>query len=331
MIFSLTPTGRSLGLTSAGLGQQLRAAYSGRRVQIFNQNQAELEVRVMLSDDERDNLSSLFSFPIKTPSGEFVPLANVAVLENRRGIDVIRHNRSEMAVRIFADVDAEIANAFAIVDDLEANHIPDITERHNLSFGLSGKSLDDKIILDVMSVGAVLTLVLIYLILAWVFASYLWPLAIMTAIPFGISGAIFGHWVMGMAVGAMTLLAFFSLTGIVVNDSIVLISFFKRSVENGLPLREALEDAIRARFRAVLLTSLTTVAGLAPLMFANSSMAMYYAPIAVTICFGLVFATLLVLLVIPAMVLLLEGLKQRLAELWRRLTGAAAPTRGVQS
>jgi multidrug efflux pump subunit AcrB len=331
LIFTLTPTGRSLGLTSEGLGEQLRAAYSGRRVQIFNQNQAELEVRVMLPDAERDNLSSLFSFPIKTPSGAFVPLSNVAVLENRRGIDVIRHNRSEMAVRIFADVDAEIANAFAIVDDLETNHIAGITERHNLSFGLSGKSLDDKIILETMSVGAVLTLVLIYLILAWVFASYLWPLAIMAAIPFGISGAIFGHWVMGMPVGAMTLLAFFSLTGIVVNDSIVLISFFKRSVEDGVPLRKALEGAVQARFRAVLLTSLTTVAGLAPLMFANSSMAMYYTPIAVTICFGLVFATLLVLLVIPAMVLLLEGLKQRLLELRHRFAGAPAPTQGAQS
>jgi len=139
-----------------------------------------------------------------------------------------------------------------------------------------------------------------------VFSSYIWPLAIMMAIPFGLTGAIVGHWVTGWDIGAMSLLAFFSLTGIVVNDSIVLISFLRRDVDAGVPLIEALRNATRARFRAVILTSLTTVAGLLPLIFVTSSLAMYVAPIAVTICFGLSFATLLVLLVIPALILLLE-------------------------
>jgi multidrug efflux pump subunit AcrB len=121
----------------------------------------------------------------------------------------------------------------------------------------------------------------------------------------------------------MSLLAFFSLTGIVVNDSIVLISFLKRDVDAGKPLRESMEQAIKARFRAVMLTSMTTIAGLMPLMFETSSMAFYMAPIAVTICFGLAFATLLVLIVIPALILLLETLKSRLHAFSQRLVTQA--------
>ncbi len=185
--------------------------------------------------------------------------------------------------------------------------------------------------LEVMGVGAVLTLILIYLILAWVFASYLWPLAIMTAIPFGLTGAIVGHWLLGMDIGAMSLLAFFSLTGIVVNDSIVLISFVRRSVEAGTGIKQALFEAVSARFRAVILTSLTTIAGLLPLIFESSTLALYFTPIATTICFGLAFATLLVLLVIPALVLLLEQLKSTLGDTVVRLTTRTRSSQGVNT
>lgn len=313
IIFELTPRGRALGLTSDAIGRQLRAAYSGSRVQIFNENENELEVRVMLPDAERDDLGRLQRFPIKTPDGRFMPLSNVAVLYNRRGIDVIRHTDTRLAVSVSADVDPEVANAMAITSDIRKTALPAILDRNNLTFGLGGKSRSDEAILATMLIGGVLTLLLIYLILTWVFASYLWPLAIMMAIPFGFTGAVVGHWVTGWDVGAMTMLAFFALTGVVVNDSIVLISFFKRDLEHGTPLREALEKAVTARFRAVILTSLTTIAGLTPMMFEDSTLAFYTSPIAVTLCFGLAFATLLVLLVIPALVLLLEGGKARLA------------------
>ena len=159
-----------------------------------------------------------------------------------------------------------------------------------------------------MSIGAILTLIFIYLILAWAFASYSWPLAVMTAIPLGLTGAIVGHWVMGVDIGAMSLLAFFSLTGIVVNDSIVLISFFRRNLDDGLSINGAIHEAAISRFRAVILTSLTTIAGLTPLMFESSTLAMYMVPIAITICFGLAFSTFLVLLVVPALIILIENI-----------------------
>ncbi len=328
IIFKITARGRALGLTPNDIGRQLRAAYSGSLVQIFNENESEVEVRLMLPDDERDDLGRLQQFPIKTNAGNFVPLANVAILYNRRGIDIIRHTDNQMAVAVSADVDPEVGNAISITRDLEETALNEILDRNNLTFGLGGKSHQDQLIMNTMALGGMLTLVLIYLILAWVFASYLWPLAIMMAIPFGFTGAIFGHWVMGWDVGAMSLLAFFSLTGIVVNDSIVLISFFKRDVEAGLGLKESLIRAIRARFRAVILTSLTTIAGLMPLMFETSSLAFYVAPIAVTICFGLAFATVLVLIVIPALILLLEGMHAKLTttarQIWSNQTAGEA-------
>jgi multidrug efflux pump subunit AcrB len=312
IIFELTPEGLNLGLTADSVGRQLRAAYSGARVQIFNEQASELEVRVMLADAERNDLGRLQQYPIKTPAGEFVPLGTVARLYPRRGVDLIRHHDGRLAVTVSADVDAEVNNAMAITADLTQVVLPGILERHDLEFGLAGKSEQDQVIMATMALGGMLTLVLIYLILTWVFASWVWPLAIMLAIPFGLTGAVFGHWITGWDVGAMSLLGFFALTGIVVNDSIVLISFFRRDYEAGMPVREALERAIRARFRAVILTSLTTIAGLLPLMFETSTLSFMVAPIAVTICFGLAFATLLVLLVIPALLLMLESARARL-------------------
>jgi multidrug efflux pump subunit AcrB len=323
LIFTMTPTGNSLGLTPELIGRQLRAGYAGARVQIFNENQSELEVRVAASDAERENLGYLAQFPIKTLTNEWVPLSQVAQIETRSGIDMIRHHNSEMAIRVSADVDTAKNNTLTIIDDVKDKHLDEILNTWDLTFGLAGQSAQDQMMLEVMALGGLLTLVLIYLILAWVFASYLWPLAIMLAIPFGMTGAIAGHWVLGMELGAMSLLAFFSLTGIVVNDSIVLISFFKDEYNKAVEVRIALEHAVRLRFRAVLLTSLTTIAGLVALIFETSTLEMYVAPIAVTLCFGLAFATALVLLVIPAMVLLLESGKR---SLHARLLAITRPT-----
>jgi len=320
-IFSLTPQGRSLGVTAESLGSQLRAAYSGRRVQIFNDKQVELEVVVILPDAEREDMASLQRLPIQTPAGTLVALSNIATLYNRRGIDTIRHTDSRMSISISATVDSDANNAIAITEAITSQNLQPILDRYQVQFGLGGRSEQDQLMLQTLSLGSGLTLIFIYIILVWVFASYLWPLAIMMAIPFGLSGAVLGHLLMGMDIGPMSMLAFFSLTGIVVNDSIVLISFLKRDLEDDVDLVTALRRAIRARFRAVLLTSITTVAGLTPLLFGGSTLTIYTQPIAVTICFGLTLATLLVLLVIPALILLLERLNARVQLYWQRTIG----------
>ena len=327
-IFSLTPEGRALGLTPAALGRQLNAAYNGHRVQIFNRDETELEVRVMLADDERRDLASLRRFQIAAPNGGMLPLATVARLESRRGIDTIRHVDGELAVRVSAWVDSSAGNAMQILADVRDNVLPEIRRTWDVESGLSGKSLQDEEMLRTMQSGALLTLVFIYLILTWVFASWIWPLAIMITIPFGLTGAIAGHWIMGMDMGVMSLLAFFALTGVVVNDSIVLVTFFRRALDAGASMRDALEYAATARLRAVILTSLTTIAGLSPLLFETSSIGLFIVPIAVTLSFGLAFATLLVLLVVPALILLVEGAHQRLRALLGRTfrsSGTAQP------
>lgn len=237
----------------------------------------------------------------------------MASLSNRRGIDVINHNNGYMSVVVGASVDAEVNNTQQILTHLKENALSDIRDRYGLTSDLSGVSKRNQELVASMQKAALLTLVFIYLILAWSFASYTWPLAVMAAIPLGMTGAIAGHWIMDYDIGAMSLLAFFSLTGIVVNDSIVLISFFRRGLEEGLSVRDAIRDASLSRFRAVLLTSLTTIAGLSPLMFETFSLAMYMVPIAITLCFGLAFATLLVLLVVPSLVIIIEGLMSRIS------------------
>lgn len=315
MIFSLTTEGAALGLTTTGLGQQLRSAYFGNRVQIFNLNNSELEVLVTLPDNERDQISSLRQFPVRTPSGEVVPLGLVADLSTRRGIDVINHNGGFLSVMVSASVDSQISNAERVLASVQAEVLPELNQRYGLSSQLGGNSLQNQQLLETMQMGGTLTLIFIYLILAWSFSSYLWPLAVMSAIPLALTGAIVGHWVIGVDIGAMSMLAFFALSGVIVNDSIVLVSFLRREQEAGLNLIAAVRSAALSRFRAVLLTSLTTIAGLSPLMFENFSLAIYMVPIAVTLCFGLAFGTALVLLVVPAMIVIVERLKSRMMKL----------------
>lgn len=321
IVFSLTPSGKALGLTTEALGRQLRAAYSGRRVQVLDENDTEVDVMVMLPNKERENLASLRQFPVRTPSGQLVPLDMVATLSNRRGIDVINHNDGEMSVVVNASVDPKVNNAQKILADVRAHALKQIKAKYGLSSGLSGITRQNQEIVQTMSKGAVLTLIFIYLILAWSFGSYAWPLAVMTAIPLGLTGAILGHWIMGIDIGTMSLLAFFALTGIVVNDSIVLIDFFRRGLESGLTVKEAIREAALSRFRAVLLTSLTTVAGLVSLMFETFSLALYMVPIAVTICFGLGFATMLILLVVPSLIVMIEDVHNRMEKTRSRLAG----------
>ena len=182
-----------------------------------------------------------------------------------------------------------------------------------------------------MMAGFVLGLLGVFSLLSFQFRSYVEPLIVMVAIPLGLIGAVWGHLLMGLEFTMPSMLGFVSLSGIVVNDSIVLISFVRRSVEAGTGIKQALFEAVSARFRAVILTSLTTIAGLLPLIFESSTLALYFRPIATTICFGLAFATLLVLLVIPALVLLLEQLKSTLGDTVARLTTRARPSQGVNA
>ena len=301
LIYSLTPQGRALGLTVENVGQQLRAAYDGQVAQIFQDDGDEVEVRVLLPDAERHQLSSLESIGIRAPSGETVPLLTAVDIDYRRGFETLRHLDGNLSVRISADIDPAVNNNDSVNDSLAETVLPELVRNYGITYSFGGRAADQAETLGDMKLGLIFGLAMIYLVLAWVFASYSWPLVVMMAIPFGLVGAISGHYFMGIDLTILSLFGFFGLSGIVVNDSIILVTFFKELREQGMPYREAIIEAACQRLRAVLLTSLTTIGGLLPLLFEKSLQAQFLIPMAVSISFGLALATLLVLVVIPAM------------------------------
>lgn len=309
LVYRLTTQGESLGLTLESLGQQLRAAFDGNLFQIFNLVEEEVEVRVILPDDERDNLATLHYFPIKTPGGKMAPLNTVAYFSFQQGLESIRHTDGLLTTNISAEIDVAQTNANTIISDLEQTTLPDLMRTFGIEYQLKGRSEDQAETFADMGKGVVIALVLIYLILAWVFSSYLWPLAVMAILPFGIIGAIFGHWVMGLNLTLLSFFGFFGLSGIVVNDSIILVTAYRRLRQDNMKMQQAIVEASVTRLRAVLLTSLTTIAGLTPLVFETSLQAQFLIPMAVSISFGLMFATFLVLIIVPILLYSIEHAK----------------------
>ena len=314
LIYSIKGQGEVLGLTVNNVGRQLRAAFDGQLVQIFQDGDDEVEVRVMLPDAERNTMATLENFMVRLPQGGSAPLSSVVEFEARRGFDVLRHTDSQLAIHVTARVDSSLNNSNEILATLQQGVLPDITSRYGVNFGFEGRAEEQAETMGDMKQGLILAFTLIYLILAWVFSSYGWPLVVMTAIPFGLIGALFGHWVMGIDLTILSLFGIFGLSGIVVNDSIILVTFFKHQREAGVETTQAIVNAATQRLRAVLLTSLTTIAGLTPLLFETSMQAQFLIPMAVSISFGLMFATVLVLLVIPALLSVHESIAEKFTQ-----------------
>ena len=314
LIYSIKPQGEVLGLTVNNVGRQLRAAFDGQLVQIFQDGDDEVEVRVMLPDDERNTMATLENFMVRLPQGGSAPLSSVVEFQARRGFDVLRHTDSKLAIHVTATVDSSLNNSNEILATFESGVLPEIASHYGVSYGFEGRAEEQSETMSDMKQGLILAFTLIYLILAWVFSSYGWPLVVMAAIPFGLIGALLGHVVMGIDLTILSLFGIFGLSGIVVNDSIILVTFFKQQRELGIETTQAIINAATQRLRAVLLTSLTTIAGLTPLLFETSMQAQFLIPMAVSISFGLMFATILVLLVIPALLSVHESIAETLSE-----------------
>ena len=308
LIFTLTPQATTLGLTSADIGRQLRYAFDGVTLQSFYLGADEIDVRLMLQDQDRNSLSTLYALPIILPSGSTVPLLELVEFSSRRGIDKFSSENGQLTVTVKADVDVGATNANVVIAALKKDVIPDLERQYGVKIGFGGARADERETLGDMLTGLVLALVLIYIVLAWVFTSYTWPIAVMFTIPFGLTGAVLGHLVMDRDLTILSLFGLFGLSGIVINNSIVLLSFYKRFLEQGMAPKEAIVEAACQRLRAVLLTSMTTIAGLTPILFEDSLQAQFLIPMAISIVFGLALGTLLILFVVPSMVLMLENL-----------------------
>ena len=308
-VFSLTPEGRALGLTAAEVGRQVRTAFEGQRVQLFTEGDAELEVRVSLPREDRYRMTSLARLPIAAATGELLPLSSIASIHSRRGIDKINHVNGVQTVAVRAYPDKSITTADAVIKELDAEVFPNIARKWGVSSGKGFWAGEQSKLLQEMFVGFLITLSLIYIILAWVLHSLAWPLAIMFAIPFGLTGALFGLWGMGFNITPLAFLGIFTLTGVIVNDSIILVTAYRDHRQEGMSADDAIVEAVRQRLRPVLLTSLTTGLGLVPMMMETSLMGAAFIPLATVICFGMLYGTLLILLVIPAILSSLETME----------------------
>ncbi len=320
LIYRLTPTGEALGLDVENVGRQLRTAFDGSLVQLYLDGQDEVEVRISLPDAVRDHLAGLENLQIILPDGGSVPLGNVVEFSHRRGFDVLRHSEGRLAVSVRADVDHSKNNSNVIRENLRQNVLPEIESRYNVQVDFQGRAQDQDNTMSDLKRGALYAFILMYIILAWVFASYSKPLVVMAVIPFGLVGAIVGHWVMDLELTVLSLFGFFGLSGIVINDSIILVTFYQQLLARGMAVNEAIVEAACQRLRAVLLTSLTTIAGLTPLLFETSLQAQFLIPMAATISFGLGFATVLVLIIIPALLSTQASLSGRLRGLRTQMT-----------
>lgn len=312
LIYRLTPEGLALGLTIESLGRQLRAAFDGRLAQIFQDGLEELEVRVRLPDAERHRGATLERLAIVLPDGSSAPLGTVAELQPRQGFETLRHADGRLAIHVSGEVDRQVNNAARVRQQLAEGTLPELVERHAITWSFEGRAAEQAETIGDMRMGLLFALAMIYLVLAWVFGAYGWPLVVMAIIPFGLLGALVGHWLMGLELTILSLFGLFGLTGIVVNNSIILVSFYQSLREEGLARDVAIVEASCQRLRAVLLTSFTTIAGLVPLLFERSVQAQFLIPMAVSITFGLGVATVLVLLVIPALLAVHERWAERL-------------------
>jgi multidrug efflux pump subunit AcrB len=330
LVYRLSAQGHGLGLTTELLGRQLRAAFDGHLAQLVQVGPDELEVRVLLPRAERTRLDALERLNVRLPDGQFVPLSTVAEWHAQRGFEALRHADGRLAVEVSADINRAFNTPDNVREALEEELLPRLAARYGVEYSFEGRAADQRETLGDMRLGLVLGLGLIYLILAAVFASWGWPLVVMTSIPLGLVGAVTGHWLLGIDLTILSMFGLFGLSGIVVNNAIILVSMYHELRDAGMEVDSALVEAACSRLRAMLLTSATTVVGLGPLIFETNLQAQFLIPMAVSLAFGVGFATVLVLLLTPALLSLHESLHERLACWWRGEIPAAAAAAAAQ-
>lgn len=306
---SLKPAGEQLGITLADVAQQVRMAYLGSEVQSLQRDRDEVKVFVRYPQNERASLAQLERLTIRTPAGVTVPLASVADFNVARGYAQIRRVDRRRTLNVRADVNKESANIEGIKEDL-STLIPDLEQQFpDTRITLEGEAREQRESFASLKVGLLFVLLVIYTLLAIPFRSYVQPLLVMAVIPFGVVGGVLGHLIMGMPLSIMSYMGMLALCGVVVNDSLVLVDWVNRQRRKGMALFDAVRTAGVARFRAVILTSLTTFFGLLPLIFESSTQAQFLIPMAVSLGYGILFATFVTLVLIPVNYLVLEDVR----------------------
>lgn len=310
----LRPEARDTGLTEAMVAAQVRQAFYGEEAQRLQRGRDEVKVMVRYPEQERRSLDSLENFFIRLPAGGEVPFSEVATYRYERGYAAIQRAGRAKAITISADVDRTVpgaVNPALMSGEIEHRLLPRLKERYpGLRWEFRGEQKDQNDSVRDIGIGFLMALVGIYILLAIPLRSWVQPLIVMTAIPFGIVGAIIGHLVFGLEFSIMSMCGVVALAGVVVNDSLVLVDFVNRHRAGGKPPAQAARESGGMRFRAVFLVSLTTFVGLIPMVSETDIQAKFLVPMAVALAFGILFATVITLLLVPAIYLIIEDLKK---------------------
>ena len=307
---AILPSAEALGLSLEDLARQVRQAFYGEQAQRIQRERDDIRVMVRYPEAERGSLGDLENLRIRTPDGGEVPFYAVATATMARGYATIKRVDRERTINVTADVDESRGNAEEIFSDIRANVLPELAVQYpDVSHVMEGEQRRQGEIFDSLGRTYLLAMILIYTLLAVPLRSYGQPLIIMAVIPFGLVGAIGGHILMGLNLSMMSTFGTVALSGVVVNSSLVLVHSVNRRRKNGCSVHQAVCEAGTARFRPIVLTSLTTFAGLGPLLFEKSMGAQFVIPMGVSLAFGVVFATLISLFLVPSGYLILEDLK----------------------
>ncbi|REL28208.1 AcrB/AcrD/AcrF family protein [Thalassotalea euphylliae] len=326
--FELTEAGQAMGMNTALLSRQLLQAFGGEIVQRYQRGKDEVKVRVRYPESARQTVADVMQARVRTPDGDSVPLSLVASVSSEFQQNEITRIGGLPAVYVAASVDKDIISSNELVQQLQAGLVPELLAKYpDLSIHFAGEAEQQAETTNSMTQLFILAMLAIYILLAIPLRSYVQPLIIMTAIPFGLVGAILGHWMNDMILSILSFNGIVALSGVVVNDSLLLVSRFNDLKKQGLAISAAITEACTGRLRAVLLTSITTYAGLMPLLSETSAQAQFIIPAAASLGYGILFATVITLILVPSLLLIHHDAEQFLTRL---LSAKSQPKEQIQ-
>ena len=308
--FQIKPEARSLGLRSREVARQVRHAYYGAEALRQQRGRNEVKVMVRLPKDERISEYNLEEMILRTPAGNEIPLRSAVTIHRGRAYTDINRRDGRRIVTVEADVRPR-SKAGEVLQPLKSETLPALQKKYpGLTYSFEGRQADRRESMQSLMRGLLVALVVIFAMLAVPLNSYIQPLIIMSAIPFGIVGAVIGHLIMGYSLSVLSMFGVVALSGVVVNDSLVLIDFANRKERAGMSRRDAVHQAGIHRFRPIILTTLTTFGGLSPMIFETSRQARYLIPMALSLGYGILFATMITLVLVPSFYLIVEDIRQ---------------------
>ncbi|MFO7963503.1 MAG: efflux RND transporter permease subunit [Desulfobacterales bacterium] len=310
-VFELTPIGLAAGLKPADIGRQLRNAFYGYEVQRIQRLRTELKVMVRYPPEERERIQAIYDFRITLPNGEKAPLETMTRIHEQRTYSQIKHVDGRRVVNVTADVDERYTTPDEALDIIMEEVVPEIRSRYpGISASITGESEDRREDMMSLAQNMLTALLIIFVMLGAQLKSYLQPFIIMAIIPFGMVGALLGHLLLGYDLSFISIFGLVALTGVVINDSVILIDYYNRQRRaETFTAYEALLDAVRRRFRPILLTTLTTTLALLPMLLETSLQARFLIPMAISLAFGLLFASIILVFLLPVLIRIVADIR----------------------